>query len=378
LGIPPEVLGPTYEDVFHSNDKVKRAAPKAILAYYFASRRTDSRSMNEAKLLLVGQGGVGKTSIVRYLVEGKQCDEGERSTEGIRRVPWKVKVVPPKTKAKVEVTLNVWDFGGQEIMHATHQFFLTKRSLYLLVLDARTSEAENNLFYWLKVIRSFGGSAPVLVVINKNDTGFPLDLNESRLRTDFPNIRGFHRVSCLSGKGIAELEKAIATVVRELPHVFDPMPSPFFGVKRTIEGWAGTRTIVSFAEYQKLCTQHHLTDYPDQQRLLRFLHDLGVALNFDDPDDPYELGDTSVLDPEWVTDAVYRVITSPKLKEAGGVLNRADLAELLADKKRFPTEHHAFILELMRKFELCFDFPDSYGERFLVPERLPKDEPNVG
>ena len=32
------------------------------------------------------------------------------------------------------VRLNVWDFGGQEIMHATHQFFLTTRSLYLVVL----------------------------------------------------------------------------------------------------------------------------------------------------------------------------------------------------------------------------------------------------
>ena len=31
--------------------------------------------------------------------------------------------------------LNVWDFGGQEIYHATHQFFLTHRSLYLLLDD---------------------------------------------------------------------------------------------------------------------------------------------------------------------------------------------------------------------------------------------------
>jgi hypothetical protein len=31
----------------------------------------------------------------------------------------------------------IWDFGGQEIQHSTHQFFLTTRSLYLLVVDAR-------------------------------------------------------------------------------------------------------------------------------------------------------------------------------------------------------------------------------------------------
>lgn len=54
-------------------------------------------------------------------------------------------------------------------MHATHQFFLTKRSLYLLVLDARSSEEQNRLEYWLKIIGSFGGESPVIVVGNKLD-----------------------------------------------------------------------------------------------------------------------------------------------------------------------------------------------------------------
>ncbi len=35
-------------------------------------------------------------------------------------------------------------------MHATHQFFLTKRSLYLLVLDARLGQDENRVEYWLE------------------------------------------------------------------------------------------------------------------------------------------------------------------------------------------------------------------------------------
>ena len=76
-----------------------------------------------------------------------------------------------------QVRLNVWDFGGQEIMHATHQFFLTKRSLYLLVLDARQGEIEGNIHYWLKIIQSYGADAPVLVVTNKSETHH-LDLNE--------------------------------------------------------------------------------------------------------------------------------------------------------------------------------------------------------
>ncbi|MEZ4645209.1 MAG: hypothetical protein R3E31_21165 [Chloroflexota bacterium] len=28
----------------------------------------------------------------------------------------------------------MWDFGGQSVYHATHQFFLTKSSVYVLVI----------------------------------------------------------------------------------------------------------------------------------------------------------------------------------------------------------------------------------------------------
>jgi internalin A len=46
----------------------------------------------------------------------------------------------PLPNSQDQAHLNVWDFGGQEIMHATHQFFLTRRSLYLLVLSGRGAQ----------------------------------------------------------------------------------------------------------------------------------------------------------------------------------------------------------------------------------------------
>ena len=49
-----------------------------------------------------------------------------------------------------------WDFGGQEIYHATHQFFLTKRSLYLFVWEARKEEESRHFDYWLNVIKLLG------------------------------------------------------------------------------------------------------------------------------------------------------------------------------------------------------------------------------
>jgi len=135
--------------------------------------------LKEVKVLLVGQGRVGKTSLVRYLVDDKKCNPEEPSTHGIIRNKWKVDVIEEKTKREQDVQLNMWDFGGQDIQHQTHQFFLNQRSLYLLVLDAGRDEAGNKLDYWLKKIETVGKDAPILVAVNKSEQCLlPLDYTE--------------------------------------------------------------------------------------------------------------------------------------------------------------------------------------------------------
>jgi len=156
LPTPPEILS-------------KKDEPATIINYYLQHEAGEKKPLNEAKMLLVGQGSVGKTSLVKRLLWDK-FDPHEEKTEGIEIEEWQVMVDDQ------EIKLNVWDFGGQEIMHATHQFFLTKRSLYLLVLDARLGDEENRIEYWLKIIKSFGGDSPVIIVGNKIDEQ-PLDVD---------------------------------------------------------------------------------------------------------------------------------------------------------------------------------------------------------
>jgi hypothetical protein len=57
---------------------------------------------------------------------------------GIRIKDWRIDT------GDQELRCNLWDFGGQDIMHATHQFFLSRRSLYVLVLDGRKDERPAN------------------------------------------------------------------------------------------------------------------------------------------------------------------------------------------------------------------------------------------
>ena len=374
LGIPPEILGPPYGEVY-GGQRATPGNPAEILQYYFRSRAEATRALNEAKILLVGQGGVGKTSLVKQLVENK-FDPEEPKTEGINITQWPIPV--QGEGADGNVRLNIWDFGGQEIMHATHQFFLTKRSLYLLVLDARKGENEGNIHYWLRIIQSYGADSPVLVVINKNEPPNQLDLNETRLGKDYaPNVLGFFKTSCSDGTGIAELRAAIEEQVERLEHVHDRVPASYFRVKEELEKQAREKDFLDIGEYQGLCRTHGVKEQSHQNTLIRFLHDLGNVLNFDDPDNPYQLRDTKVLNPEWVTGGVYKILNNQMLMQQDGVLELRQLGEVLADPKKYPPEREQFILDMMRRFELCFAFPDSEGQQFLVPELLRPNEPEL-
>ena len=136
------------------------------------------------------------------LVHKKPFDPNKKKTEGIQITAWPLKLNGEK------VRLHVWDFGGQEIMHATHQFFLTERSLYLLVLDGREGGEDADADYWLRLIESFGGDSPVIVVLNKIKE-HPFDLNRRALEQKYVGIREFVQTDCEDGTGIEELRRAI-------------------------------------------------------------------------------------------------------------------------------------------------------------------------
>ncbi|OHB64560.1 MAG: hypothetical protein A2Y76_11060 [Planctomycetes bacterium RBG_13_60_9] len=366
LGLPAEVLGPPWDDI--SAKQAKPARPSDILDYYFRAR-VGKRALNEVKVILLGQGSVGKTSLVKRIVYNT-FNRRQRKTDGIYiNKDWTV----TGKGGKSQVQVNFWDFGGQEIMHATHQFFLTQRTVYLVVLDARKGENEGNIHYWLKVIRSYGGDSPILVVVNKCESHF-LELNRTRLKKDYPSIKGFLTTSCETGTGIDELKKTIIKQIRGMKHVFDPVPEEYFQIKKELEELAEQENYIEMSQYYSLCTRHNVQTQKEQDRLLRFLHDLGSILCFNDPDSPYQLREMSVLNPAWVTRGVYRVLNSARVAKRRGQLLRADLSKILS-KRSHPAKCHEFIVEVMKKFELCFAIEE--GQKWLVAELLPTDEPDI-
>ena len=368
LKLPEELTGNT-------------ANPRAILDHYFRGRHEGRRTLNEAKLILVGNEAVGKTSLVNFLVHKKPCKDtaktlGVKIVEGVDVKSWNV---DKSDAGDTPLTLNVWDFGGQQVLYETHQFFLTARSLYLIVLEARrenANEQEANLHAWLRSIRTRTVQpVPVIVVINKSEPPHDLRLDEARLIHEFPNIRNFIRTSCRDpkkhadgGRGIDELRKTIVDVIRtDLPHVRDQIPVSYFNIKSQLAKTARRSFILNTKDYRKKCAAQNVTETREQNDLLTLLDCIGMVVKYDD---------TTLLDPNWLTTAVYQVLTHEAVVKSEGQFARSDLGKLLAglSAKDYPPERWPFIAEMMKRFGLSFELPGQ-PDCYLLPNQLPVNDP---
>lgn len=367
IGIPIEILDSQRLEVEVAMVGENRsihvpATPESILDYYFRTRR-DKRPLNEAKLIIVGRGGVGKTCLIQRLLHDS-FDKDEPETPGINIQPWEVKLA-----CGDQVRLHVWDFGGQRILHGTHQFFLTERTLYLLVLSGREDSATPDAEYWLQLIRSFGGQSRVLIALNKQHE-HPFDVNRGLLMEKYPFIAGFLRTDCADGFGLAELKQRIYAETDALEHRKTSFPADWFKIKERLASMP--ENFIDWEGYQKICRDLGEHELQAQRDLAKFLHILGIALNY--AEDP-RLHDTRVLKPTWVTDGIYSVLRALQKETTGGVLRLADLSCAL-DATNYPPSKHDFLLRLMEKFQLCFRMPGQQ-ERYLVPELLGENQPDI-
>ncbi len=347
-----ELEDPPLEIAVKGRDAIER---------YFEDRRGGDLPLNEVKIILVGHGSAGKTSLVKR-VFGDSFDQNEPQTHGINIRTWHCGV-----ENNAEIKANFWDFGGQEIMHATHQFFLSKRSFYILLLDGRKEEDAE---YWLQHIESFGGDSPILVVLNKIDEHPSFDVNRRFLKQKYPGIVDFCRISCATGLGIDSFTQRLRDEIGKVSILRTRWPANWFRVKQRLESL--DTSYISLTDYNRICDEEAVRDPASRETLVDFLHDLGVILHFRD----LHLLDTHVLDPLWVTEGVYKIINSEIVATQRGKLRLDQLSSVLTGGEdavhRFPKDKHQYIVELMLKFELCYRLDMA---SILIPDLLDIQEP---
>lgn len=326
----------------------------------------------EVKLIIVGEGRVGKTCLSRALIDNDYELDNEQSTEGININRW---VIPKKEIIEInpdidrDFQINIWDFGGQEIYHSTHQFFLTKRSIYLLVTESRKEDSHDDFFYWLNVIKLLGEKSPVMMVLNKCDQPTK-ELPFKEYKAAFNNIISFHKISLVKEhrNEFQDFKNQLKKVASELPHIGNPLPKVWVDIRGEIENLKlEGKDYINREEYFELCKKYYRKE-DSALFLSEYFHDLGVIIHFQED---IELRDLVILNHEWITRGVYKILDDRKVINQNGHFNHEDILRIWSDD-----EHKSKIRELIslmknKKFDLCFELDN--GE-YLVPRLLPVDE----
>ena len=350
----------------HYLDKPGQAATE-ILRYYRRLLEQQTDRLYEAKLLIVGEAGAGKTSLAKKIESADyQLDTAEQSTEGIDIIQWQFPL-----KEGEAFRVNIWDFGGQEIYYATHQFFLTQRSLYILVADSRKEDTD--FFYWLNAVELLSNNSPILIVKNEKQER-RREIDERQLRGEFLNLKQVLATNLATNRGLAEIKREIQHYISGLPHVGTELPKAWVKVRQALD--VDGRYHITLQQYLALCKEQGLIRREDALRLSSYLHDLGVCLHFQED---ALLRRTVILKPTWATDAVYQVLDNPQIAQNLGKFDQNDLAAIWQEE-----QYAAMLPELVRlmmKFTLCYKLQDSsfipYNvPTYIVPQLLSVNAPH--
>jgi len=377
---------------------------KAAIKSWFAEQMKSRSILNPfVKLILTGNTTVGKTSLINFLTKQTfmQC---EITTHGINQTTWK-----PNEK----LDINIWDFGGQEYYHSTHQLFFSNNALYLLMFDKEhncngwlqteidytdkgkvTEELEHfDYYYWLRNIRNLSDKSKILMLQNKvenpDDEETPENICFNK-DGEYKAERPFKTTSVLNAYKsykenqkfsyeFDELQKLIITKLNEVKRgeIFEY----YLKAKELIETAAQTKPVVSIEEFIEICKPANEnianiitdadgkeTEYTAWRLMCVYFHETGVLLYY--PDSP-SLKEKIFIRPTFVTDTIYKVLNY-KVKQAFGRFTFDDAIKSLDNDAILAQD----IIELMSapNFKLIFNYPEN-PDNYVAPQYLDDKKP---
>jgi C-terminal of Roc, COR, domain/Ras of Complex, Roc, domain of DAPkinase len=324
---------------------------------YLSAQAEASIDLNQAKLILVGEGAVGKTCLLDAL-RGDPWMPHRPTTHGIEIKPVNV------THQNIEITLNGWDFGGQQVYRPTHQLFFSAPAIYLVVWKPREGPQQGFVKEWISLITRREPTAKILIVATHGGPGQRQpDIDRQELIDEFgrDTILGFFHVDSQPNDitqqptGIAELRAAIANIAAALPEMGRTVPAKWQRTRELLQQIP--HAYLPYSDVIQICTDQGIPT--DQAELfLQISHRLGHLVYYH-KDQNSILSQYVILKPDWLAKAISFVFDDRTTRDRSGLADFEHLSQLwtappFPDEPGYPTELHPVFLHWMERFDLSY------------------------
>jgi Leucine-rich repeat (LRR) protein/GTPase SAR1 family protein len=295
------------------------------LTNYLQDLEQGKVNIYQTKLILIGNGRVGKTTLIRRWLENT-FDPNEPSTHAIQLHSYPLKAFANE-QGYDQVQLNIWDFGGQDIYHSTHRMFMQTQALFLLLWDEPTEKSlygenkvkqpvveasgyqdtHHTLMDWLSYVETLSKDSSVIILQTKRgklgqqqDPPSKITIQQKHAQ----RIKGFLSVESSEESkyqnGLSDLLNCILGIVEtEVKETCTNFPKSWWKVQQIIENLSATQRTLDWVRFQEICLQQGLPS-ASMHTLGRYLHDTGFFFRRGG----YFEGDI-ILDQKWVIDIVY-------------------------------------------------------------------------
>ena len=151
------------------------------------------------KIIIVGDSGVGKSSLLKRAVQNK-FDGNYQATIGFEFLLMHFNVNDLKLK------LQIWDTCGQEMYRSLVQGFYRNTSLALVVYDINQKKTYESLDIWLKDIRQHTEQElPIFIAGNKSDLERVVPFEEAKVFAVSNRTKKFTECSAKTGYNVKEI-----------------------------------------------------------------------------------------------------------------------------------------------------------------------------